>query len=64
MQVFLKMMGLPLERSAEFRDLVHEFHLSPAAAPTRSQILRRQRMVADAMIDVILRADGRSAGTI
>jgi len=51
-QVFLELMGLPLERSAEFRDLVHAY-LSPGMSDP-SQILRRQRMVVDAMVDVIL----------
>jgi cytochrome P450 len=45
-QVFLKMMGLPLERMAEFRDLVHEF-LSPTATPFDP--ILRMRKVADAM---------------
>lgn len=44
-QVFLKMMGLPLERMAEFRDLVHEF-LSPGEP---LDALFRMRKVADAM---------------
>lgn len=45
-QVFLKMMGLPLERSAEFRKLVHEF-LAPTENPM--DIIRRMRNVADSM---------------
>lgn len=45
-QVFLKMMGLPLERMAEFRDLVHEF-LAPSSNPLDP--LLRMRKVADAM---------------
>ncbi|HEX7857709.1 MAG TPA: cytochrome P450 [Sphingobium sp.] len=45
-QVFLKMMGLPIERSAEFRDLVHEF-LSPATSMLDPFL--RMRKVADAM---------------
>jgi cytochrome P450 len=45
-QVFLKMMGLPLERMAEFRDLVHEF-LAPMATPFDP--ILRMRKVADAM---------------
>ncbi len=45
-QVFLKMMGLPLERSTEFRELVHEF-LAPAQSPLDP--LLRMRKVADAM---------------
>ena len=50
-QVFLKIMGLPLERQAEFRRLVHEF-LAPRGSAPEEQI-RRQCMVADAMMDVI-----------
>jgi cytochrome P450 len=49
-QVFLKLMGLPIERQAEFRDLVHEF-LLPITNPTDS--ISRMRKVADAMTDVI-----------
>lgn len=45
-QVFLRMMGLPLQRSAEFRGLVHEF-LAPLDGPLDSVI--RMRKVADAM---------------
>ena len=45
-QVFLKMMGLPLDRMAEFRDLVHEF-LSPTVSPFDP--ILRMRKVADAM---------------
>jgi len=45
-QVFLKMMGLPLERSAEFRDLVHEFMSPP---DTELAPIYRMRKVADAM---------------
>ena len=45
-QVFLKMMGLPLERSAEFRVLVHEF-LAPQTDPFDPII--RMCKVADAM---------------
>jgi cytochrome P450 len=45
-QVFLKMMGLPLERQAEFRRLVHEF-LAPTENPM--DIVGRMRNVADAM---------------
>jgi len=44
-QVFLKMMGLPLERMGEFRQLVHEF-LAPGE-PLDS--LFRMRKVADSM---------------
>ena len=49
-QVFLKMMGLPLDRMAEFRDLVHEF-LSPSSNPLDP--LLRMRKVANAMKDDI-----------
>ena len=45
-QVFLKMLGLPLERSAEFRDLVHEC-LAPAGNPVQHAF--RMRKVADAL---------------
>lgn len=45
-QVFLKMMGLPLERVAEFRGLVHEF-LAPMTSPIDP--ILRMRKVADAM---------------
>ncbi len=45
-QVFLKMMGLPLERSAEFRQLVHAF-LAPAEHPM--EVVGRFRNIADAM---------------
>jgi cytochrome P450 len=44
-QVFLKMLGLPLERQAEFRELVHEF-LAPQV--TMLDPLFRMRKVADA----------------
>jgi len=50
-QVFLKMMGLPLERQAEFRDLVHAFLAPPTG--DLMDILRRMRSVADAMKEVI-----------
>ncbi|GLR68244.1 cytochrome P450 [Acidocella aquatica] len=50
-QVFLKMMGLPLERQEEFRTLVHEF-LAPIANPM--DIIGRMRNVADAMKSDIL----------
>jgi cytochrome P450 len=49
-KVFLKMMGLPLERAAEFRRLVHEF-LAPTENPM--DIVGRMRNVADAMKDAI-----------
>ncbi|MET0587484.1 MAG: cytochrome P450 [Novosphingobium sp.] len=45
-QVFLKMMGLPLDRLAEFRVLVHEF-LAPMDSPIAP--ILRMRKVADAM---------------
>lgn len=45
-QVFLKMMGLPLERLTEFRALVHEF-LAPMDSPIAP--ILRMRKVADAM---------------
>ena len=51
-QVFLKMMGLPLERSAEFRELVHMF-LAPGMGQDMMEGIRRVRLVADAMGDVI-----------
>jgi cytochrome P450 len=51
-QVFLKMMGLPLERQAEFRQLVHAFLAPSTGNPT--EIFGRMRAVADAMKDVIL----------
>jgi cytochrome P450 len=50
-QVFLRMMGLPLERQAEFRHLVHEY-LAPRGSGPEDQ-MQRQCMVADAMLDVI-----------
>jgi len=50
-QVFLKMLGLPLDRSAEFRGLVHEC-LAPASDPIQSIV--RMRKVADAMNGEIL----------
>ena len=50
-QVFLKMMGLPLERMGEFRELVHMF-LAPGNGDIMEAI-RRMRMVADAMKDEI-----------
>jgi cytochrome P450 len=45
-QVFLKMMGLPLERAAEFRELVHYF-LAPMSGMAEAAM--RMRHVADAM---------------
>lgn len=49
--VFLKMMGLPVSRLAEFRELVHEF----LAATLQSEIegVGVMRKVADAMLDEI-----------
>jgi cytochrome P450 len=45
-QVFLKMLGLPIERMAEFRGLVHEF-MAPMSSPLDP--ILRMRKVADAM---------------
>lgn len=44
--VFLKMLGLPIERLAEFRQLVHE-HMAPTQTPM--DFVFRSRKVADAM---------------
>jgi len=45
--IFLKMMGLPVERLGEFRDLVHEFLASTNSDPlTAAKMIRK---VADAM---------------
>jgi cytochrome P450 len=49
--VFLKMLGLPVERLAEFRQLVHE-HMAPTKSPL--DYVFRQRKVADAMKDVFI----------
>jgi cytochrome P450 len=49
-QVFLKMMGLPVDRAMEFRGLVHEF-MAPMASPLDPVL--RMRKVADAMKDEI-----------
>jgi cytochrome P450 len=49
--VFLKMLGLPVERLAEFRGLVHEL-MAPVADPVEN--LYRMRKVADAMRNEIL----------
>ena len=49
-QVFLKLMGLPLDRQGRFRDLVHEF-LAPQTSPM--DIVGRMRSVVDSMTDVI-----------
>lgn len=51
-RVFLKMMGLPVERLAEFRVVVREF-LKPADPDPKDQ-RRRMLNIADAMKDVIL----------
>jgi cytochrome P450 len=51
-QVFLKMMGLPLDRQAYFRQLVHEF-LEPGGLEDPIEGIRRIRKIADAMGDVI-----------
>jgi cytochrome P450 len=49
-QVFLKLMGLPLDRQSEFRRLVHEF-MAPSSNPM--DVVSRMRNVADSMKDVI-----------
>ncbi|PXA82870.1 cytochrome P450 [Nostoc sp. 3335mG] len=49
-QVFLKLLGLPLERQPEFRQLVHEF-LAPMSSPMDAIV--RMQNVARAMSDVI-----------
>lgn len=51
-RVFLKMMGLPLERLAEFRVLVREVFAPSANDPTIYGL--RMRRIADAMMEVIL----------
>lgn len=51
-QIFMRMMGLPVERLAEFRNLVHEFVAPGMTNPM--EIFRRQRLIADAMNEVIL----------
>jgi cytochrome P450 len=57
-QVFMKMMGLPLERLAEFRRLV-QVVLGPGMLE-QGETTKRMRMVADAIDDVILaRKDDR-----
>ncbi|HMP56864.1 MAG TPA: cytochrome P450 [Novosphingobium sp.] len=55
--VFLRLMGLPVERLGEFRDLVHEFLASSASAnPMVSAMMMRK--VADAMLpDLLARRD-------
>lgn len=45
-RVFLKLIGLPVDRMGEFRDLVHEF-LAPLESPL--DIFLRLRKIADAM---------------
>ena len=61
-QVFLKMMGLPLERQGEFRDLVHAF-LAPGGSDP-AVIARRYRMVADAIDDALLAGKDKPAGDL
>lgn len=51
--VFLKMMGLPVERLPEFRVLVHEF-LANTASDNLMATAALSRKVADAMMDEIL----------
>lgn len=51
--VFLKMMGLPQDRLAEFRDLVQEF-LAATANGDMMQNAALMRKVADAMLDDIM----------
>jgi cytochrome P450 len=51
--VFLKMMGLPVERLAEFRDLVHEF-LANTTTGDLVQGAAVSRKVADAMLGEIM----------
>ena len=49
-QVFLKMMGMPIERSAEYRDLVHMF-MAPGMGTNFTESIRRLRLVVDSMAD-------------
>ncbi|WP_317929674.1 cytochrome P450 [Halioxenophilus sp. WMMB6] len=49
--IFMKMMGLPLERLSEFREIVHKF-LAPGMNDPM-EVFARQRMVANAMAEVI-----------
>lgn len=49
--IFLRMMGLPVSRMAEFRYLVNHF-LSPTTGPIET--FKRMRQIADAMRDSIL----------
>jgi cytochrome P450 len=51
--VFLEMMGLPPERLAEFRILVHEM-LAPNPSGAFLEHVRRMRKVSDAMMDVFV----------
>lgn len=51
-KVFLRMMGLPISRLAEFRDLVHEFLKATLADPMEGA--RMSRKVADAMLGEIM----------
>ncbi len=54
--VFLRMMGLPLERLAEFRELVHEFLAKTLAGPMEAAGMLRK--VADAMhAEIMARKD-------
>jgi cytochrome P450 len=50
--VFLKMMGLPTDRLAEFRELVHEFLANTTGDPIKGASLSRK--VADAMLPQIM----------
>jgi cytochrome P450 len=50
--VFLKMMGLPVERLAEFRDLVHEFLANTTGDLVQGAAVSRK--VADAMLGEIM----------
>lgn len=52
-QVFLKMLGLPLEREVEYRELVKESLLGTTETNLQ-KIVARMRRVADGMRDVIL----------
>ncbi|MEJ5975159.1 cytochrome P450 [Novosphingobium sp. PS1R-30] len=57
--VFLKMMGLPVERLPEFRQLVHEF-LEGTASDNLMATAALSRKVADAMLpDILARKDDR-----
>jgi len=50
-QVFLKIMGLPLDRQGEFRELVHQL-LAPSDG-NPMEMLSRMRAIADAMKEVL-----------